>query len=109
MSTDLNALFNAMHRGDTRAITEQLFSQGPQQPMPGHPALVERPSPCDDAGTASVVDLCECGGSGEVEKNIDGCDVMVECIFCTPQPAPRFRSRDEYEAYEAGVPARGEI
>lgn len=32
-------------------------SKGPQQPMPGNPALVERPSPTDDAGTAGVVDL----------------------------------------------------
>jgi hypothetical protein len=32
-------------------------SKCPQQPMPGTPALVERPSPCDDAGTAGVVDL----------------------------------------------------
>lgn len=39
-------------------------SKGPQQPMPGHPALVERPSPSADTGTAGVSDLCErCHGT----------------------------------------------
>jgi hypothetical protein len=32
-------------------------SKGPQQPMPGTPALVERPSPCADLGTAEVSNL----------------------------------------------------
>lgn len=54
MSTDLNALFSAMNRGDVFAITDQLFPRGPQQPMPGNPTLVERPSPCADLGTAEV-------------------------------------------------------
>jgi hypothetical protein len=58
MSTDLNALFDAMNRGDTFAMVDQLFPRkGPQQPMPGNPALVERPSPCADTGTAGVSNL----------------------------------------------------
>lgn len=34
-------------------------SNGRQQPMPGNPALVERPSPCADTGTAGVSDSLE--------------------------------------------------
>lgn len=36
---------------------DRITSPGPQQPMPGNPALVERPSPCADTGTAGVSDL----------------------------------------------------
>lgn len=50
----------------------------------------------------------ECDDIGEVEQNIDGCDVMAECV-CKPRIRPRFRTADEASAYEAGVPVRGEI
>jgi hypothetical protein len=62
MSTDLNALFSAMNRGDVFAITDQLFPRTavssaipePQQPMCRYPDLVEGSSPCADTGTAGV-------------------------------------------------------
>jgi hypothetical protein len=46
------------HIEHTFAAIDRILNPGPQQPMPGNPALVERPSPCDDARTAGVVDLC---------------------------------------------------
>lgn len=27
----------------------------------------------------------DCRDTGRVERNIDGCDVEVECVLCTPQ------------------------
>lgn len=68
MSTDLNALFSAMNRGDVFAITDQLFPRTavssaipaePQQPMCRYPDLVEGSSPRADTGTAGVSDSSE--------------------------------------------------
>lgn len=39
-------------------------SKGPQQPMPGNPALVEGPSPTADAGTAGVGTSERCKSCG---------------------------------------------
>jgi hypothetical protein len=39
-------------------------SKGPQQPMPGIPALVEGPSPTADAGTAGVGTSARCKSCG---------------------------------------------
>jgi len=67
--TDLNALWSAIQRGDTRAIANQMIPRtavssaipeetGSQQPMCRYPDLVERPAsspPCSPtAGTAGV-------------------------------------------------------
>lgn len=50
MSVDLmNHVFRSLEKHFPSAIP-----QGPQQPMPGNPALVEGPSPTADAGTAGV-------------------------------------------------------
>lgn len=35
--------------------------------------------------------------------------VCDECSDITPRRGPSFHTREDYEAYEAGVPARGEI
>jgi hypothetical protein len=57
MSTDLLSLWGAIQSGDTHAIASHMFPRGPQQPMPGNPALVEGPSPTADARTAGVGSL----------------------------------------------------
>jgi hypothetical protein len=77
MSTDLNALFSAMNRGDVFAITDQLFPRtavssaipeaiGPQQLMCRCPDLEERPASSSPAtptaGTAGV------GVSSEIQR-----------------------------------------
>lgn len=43
------------HIEHTFKAIDRILNPGPQQPMPGIPALVEGPSPCDDARTAGVV------------------------------------------------------
>lgn len=45
------------HLEHTFKAIDRILNPGPQQPMPGHPALVERPSPAADTGTAGVSDL----------------------------------------------------
>jgi len=44
------------HIEHTFKAIDRILNPGPQQPMPGHPALVERPSPAADTGTAGVSD-----------------------------------------------------
>jgi hypothetical protein len=45
------------HIEHTFKAIDRILNPGPQQPMPGHPALVERSSPAADTGTAGVSDL----------------------------------------------------
>jgi len=64
----------------------------------------------------------DCNDTQRVERNIDGCDVEVECVMCTPQYGLRARlyleqrdepreprSWDEQAAYDAGSKTHGEI
>jgi hypothetical protein len=53
MSTNAS-LLDALISGNARKVMNELFPQGPQQPMPGSPALVEGPSPTAGIGTADA-------------------------------------------------------
>ena len=70
----------------------------PKRMSGGRSPLSDHVSPVDD-------ECEECDGKREVERKRDG--ALVECAFC--RPAPRFHTTDERDAYEAGVPSRGEI
>jgi hypothetical protein len=67
-------------------------------------AIDRKPSP-------DVAD-CDCCGvrPGTHEVVFAGMDTWIcdECSDITPR-RPRFHTRDDYEAYEAGVRAQGEI
>src|SRR5690349_11954714 len=73
-------------------------SKGPQQPMPGNPALVERPSPRADLGTAEVSDLSERAlAEGYLGKPI------VTTHVCPPIPC----RRNDWCAYPDGEEENG--
>jgi hypothetical protein len=48
------SLFDALITGNARKVMEELFPQGPQQPMPVYPALVEGASTTAGIGTADA-------------------------------------------------------
>jgi hypothetical protein len=55
-------------------------------------------------------DPCEeCDGTGEVERNIDGCDVMVVCGHCAPPMRATANAWQDRDADDAGVPMYGEL
>lgn len=54
-------------------------------------------------------DCEECHGNREVERNINGCDVMVECGHCCPPPRSHANSWQDRDADEAGVRMYGEL
>lgn len=65
-------MINQLYDIAFRAL-DQRDPQGPQQPMPGNPALVEGPSPTVDLGTAEVDD-----------SNYDGARYCSYCRARTP-------------------------